>query len=168
MTPVRLHATALLAAVLLFALALPVSQGAAQPVSFRLGPGLAYADGAGWSGLVALEARWRVLIVRADAHMVYVPGGIAEIGYAGVAVGGAPIVRSPTLRPYVLATVSRGADLREADELTTVGLAAGADLLRYHLFGELRYENSLQRSDPFHYTLPEHQLTLCFGVRLGR
>jgi hypothetical protein len=129
---------------------------------------MAWADGLGRTGLLALEAGWRRLIVRTDARLVYIPAGIAEIGYAGVAVGATPLAGVSTVRPYVLATVSRGADLREADLLTTVGLAGGVDLLRAHVFVEVCYENSLQRSDPFHYTLPEHQLTFCMGLHLER
>ena len=144
------------------------TQSSAQTINFRIGPGVAYADRQGRTGLLALEAHWRVLIVRADAHAVYVPDGVAEIGYAGVAVGAAPAVTSTGLRPYLLATIARGVDIREADALTAIGLAAGVDAPRAHLFAELRYENSLQRSDPFHYTLPEHQVTAYLGLRIGR
>jgi hypothetical protein len=156
-----------LPAAVLIVLAALAAKVSAQTISLSIGPGIAYADGQGRSALVAFETHWRVLLVRADARVVCVPDGVAEVGYAGVAAGAAPVVRGAGVRPYALAAVSRGVDFREADELTTVGVAAGLDWCRSHLFAELRYENSLQRSDPFHYRLPEHQWTLCGGLRLG-
>lgn len=163
----RRNMTCRLATPVLILLSTLVAEASAHTVSLRVGPGIAYADGKGWSGLLALEARWRVLVLRADTHMLYVPV-VAEVGHAGVAAGAAPLIRHSAVRPYVLATVSRGIDIREGDEFTTAGVAAGLDWLRSRFFAELRYENSLQRADPLHYTLPEHQWTLCAGLRIGR
>jgi hypothetical protein len=155
-------------ALLLVVLAVPAAVCSAQTVSFRLGPGVAYAERSGWSGLAAVEVRERALVVRASGHLLYVPHGVAEAGFAGVFVGVSPSVRSSAVRPYFLATLSRGVDFREADALTTVGVAAGVDALGSPLFAEIGYANSLQRAHPLHYTLPEHQVMLCAGLRLGR
>jgi hypothetical protein len=154
----RVHAISILT---LCALATPLR---AQTLALRIGPGVAYADDVGWSRLVALELHHQALVVRADAHGVYVPGGNASIAYAGGAAGIA--FPRAAVRPCLLATVAWGVDAREGDATSAVGVVAGLDL-RPHLFAEVRYENSLQRSDPFYYTLPEHQVTATVGIRLG-
>jgi len=71
-------------------------------------------------------------------------------------------------RAYLLATLSKGLDIREADEVTAVGVAAGVDFTPSHLFAEFRYEYASQPASPRHAILPVHQLTLCAGLRIGR
>src|SRR5882672_642785 len=140
----------------------------AQGVAIRLGAGPAYASGIGVAGLAAFEARGGAVIFRADGRFVSV-GDKAQVAYGGAALGLATSKPGATLRPYVLATLARGVDVREFDPATAVGIALGVDRARPGgLFAELRYEHSSPRENPTpYYRLPRNQLTVSGGLRIG-
>lgn len=153
-------------------LALPVMMmvsapitASAQGIDARVGAGPAYAGSVGFAGMVAVEVnatRWfaradvRGLLTGEDAQMVFGGGGI------GIHFGNRAVARH-----YVMATLARGLDVREADYTTAAGIVFGGETIRaLGLFGELRVEHQWQDDSPY-YHLPRNQLMLIGGLRVG-
>lgn len=141
----------------------------AQRVVGRLGGGTAIASDLGVAGLLALEARFGDVVLRAEGRPTVVTGRM-EGGHAGVAIGFAPTAATTAGRPYVLGTLGRSGDIREGDWGTSFGAAAGTDLNRGVLgvFLELRYDHLVQDGFPRHHDLPANQAAFLLGFRIGR
>ncbi len=148
-----------------------VTASRAVTAAGRAGGGLAAAGGgAGWAALVGFELHGRTFFVRGEGRAVDVTGK-AEMGFAGVGLGVAPARALGAMRPYLLATMARGVDIREADWATSAGLAAGLDYdpALPGLFMEARYDRLFQdHTSTRHYDLPRDQGTLLIGLRVGQ
>lgn len=141
----------------------------AQQVGVRLGAGPAVAGEFGLAGLLAVHLRTGALMARADARAVTTSEGTgaqsgSKVLSGGIAIGWTSPRATAPLRPYALATVGVGLDVRESDAVTTVGAVVGLDrLLWRYLFGEVRYEYWSQHGVRY-YDLPRHTVSLVIGV----
>jgi len=155
------------------AAALLPGPAAAQGVGFdvRLGAGASYGDAIGFTALVAPELTVSHLRFRAEARTV-VNGSengsdaTSRVVVWDAAVGFAARRSSAKLQVYGLGTVGQGWDIREADELTTVGAVLGVERGGHPgLFGELRYEAWIQEGAR-DFDLPSGALSLLAGLRV--
>jgi len=143
----------------------------AQEIGVRLGAGAAVAGEFGVAGLLGVHLRTGALMIRADARAVSTSEGAgaqsgSKVLSAGIAAGWTSQRATPALRPYALATVGLGVDVRESDRVTTLGAALGLDrLLWRYFFGEVRYEYWIQNGVEY-YDLPRHTVSLVFGFGL--
>src|SRR5687767_5750111 len=115
---------------------------AAQDFGLRLAAGPAYGHEFGGAGLTAAQITYNRLLVRADLQATLTgPSASWERSVRALTLGASAGITSDVTAPlhwYVLASVSDGLDLREADQVTTIGVLAGWEAPSVPLFAELR------------------------------
>ena len=142
-------------------------RAAAQDFGLRLAAGPAYGPEFGGAALAAAQLTYNRLLVRADLQLTATGQSAswersARVLSLGAAAGITSDVAASS-RWYVLAGVSDGLDLREADKVTALGAVAGWEAPSVPLFAELRYEHWLQRGVR-HYDLPGNTVRILIGL----